>query len=197
MIMKKVRIFVFILVLILALPFVIHSNILAVPTGQSGQAAAAQSVQPSALRIVAPKPNEKLVQTSVTVQYQQVSPASASGTPTYELRLDDRDPVQTTDTSYTFNGLKPGSHDLIVQVVDANNVPISGTRSEVHFVVAGAAAAAGATSESTIIPPPPAMPQPASDLPSGGSSLPLLSIIGFGILVGGVISALRTRPLHK
>lgn len=195
--MKKVRIFILILLLVLAAPFVIHSKVLAAASAQSGQGAAAQSVQPSALRIVAPKPNEKLVQTSVTVQYQQVSPASASGTPTYELRLDDRDPVQTTDTTYTFDGLKPGSHDLIVQIVDANNVPISGTRSEVHFVVLGPAAAAGTTGESTMVPPVPAMPQPASDLPSGGSSLPLLSIIGFGILVGGVISALRTRPVHK
>lgn len=193
--MKKVRILIFIFALILAAPYVLQTKVLAAFLAQSGQGAAAQSVQPSALKIVAPKPNEKLAQTSVTVQYQQVSPASAAGTPTYELRLDDRDPVQTTDTSYTFNGLKPGSHDLIVQVVDANNVPISGTRSEVHFVVAGPAAAAGTTGESMMAPPTPPLQQP--DLPSGGSSLPLLSVIGFGILVGGVISALRTRPLHK
>jgi len=31
-------------------------------------------------------------------------------------------------------------------------------------------------------------------LPDARSSLPLLSVIGFGILIGGVISALRTRP---
>ncbi len=193
--MKKVRIFIFIFALILAAPYVLQTRVLAAPLAQSGQAAAAQAVQPSALKIVAPKPNEKLAQTSVTVQYQQVSPASAAGTPTYELRLDNRDPVQTTDTSYTFNGLTPGSHDLIVQVVDANNVPISGTRSEVHFVVAGPATAAGTSSQSMMTPPTPPLQQP--DLPNGGSSLPLLSVIGFGILVGGVISALRTRPLHK
>lgn len=44
---------------------------------------------------------------------------------------------------------------------------------------------------------PPVPAPPASDLPSGSSSLPLLSVIGFGILVGGVISALRTRSAHK
>jgi hypothetical protein len=192
--MKKVRILTFIFALILAAPCVLRTHLWAA-WAQSGQGAAAQSLQPSALKIVAPKPDEKLQQTSVTVRYQQVSPASASGTPTYELRLDDRDPVQTTDTSYTFNGLKPGAHDLIVQVVDANNVPISGTRSEVHFVVAGPATGAGITSESSAAPP--SMPPQSSDLPSGGSSLPLLSVIGFGILVGGVISALRTRPVHK
>ncbi|PYX97287.1 MAG: hypothetical protein DMG62_04860 [Acidobacteria bacterium] len=35
------------------------------------------------------------------------------------------------------------------------------------------------------------------DLPAGSSSLPLLSVIGFGIFLGGLISALRTRPAHK
>ena len=35
------------------------------------------------------------------------------------------------------------------------------------------------------------------DLPTANSSLPLLSVIGFGILVGGVLSALRTRRVHK
>lgn len=44
---------------------------------------------------------------------------------------------------------------------------------------------------------PPSPAPPAGDLPSGDSSLPLLSVIGFGILVGGVISALRTRSAHK
>ncbi|HWY70518.1 MAG TPA: hypothetical protein VNX88_17765 [Terriglobales bacterium] len=47
-------------------------------------------------------------------------------------------------------------------------------------------------------------PAPSSDLanssfnlPVAGSSLPLLSVIGFGVFVGGLISALRTRPAHK
>jgi hypothetical protein len=31
-------------------------------------------------------------------------------------------------------------------------------------------------------------------LPEGGSELPLLSVIGLGILSGGILSALRTRP---
>src|SRR6185312_11060346 len=191
--MKNFRIVVLIVLVAIAAPFLLHRRAWALR--QSGQGAAAQSVQPSALKITSPQANEKIAQTFVAVQYQQLAPASAASTPTYELRLDSRDPVQTTDTSYTFNGLTPGSHDLIVQVVDANNVPISGTRSEVHFVVAGPATAAGTSGQSMMTPPTPPLQQP--DLPSGGSSLPLLSVIGFGILVGGVISALRTRPLHK
>lgn len=37
------------------------------------------------------------------------------------------------------------------------------------------------------------MPQGDNNLPSSGSSLPLLSVIGFGVLVGGIASALKTR----
>jgi hypothetical protein len=100
--------------------------------------------------------------------------------------------VRTSDASYTFNGLTPGTHDVVVQVVDANGTPISGTRNEVEFEVVNPAA--GSTAFNSQSAPP--LPQ-SNDLPNGSSSLPLLSVIGFGILVGGVISALRTRPAHK
>ncbi|HWC19607.1 MAG TPA: hypothetical protein VG498_21520 [Terriglobales bacterium] len=191
--MKKIRVFVLIL-LVALVPFGMYRKAWALHFLQSP--GTAQSVQPSALRIVSPKPNEKIAESYVTVQYQQVSPASAAGMPTYELRLDGRDPVRTTDTSYTFNGLAPGTHDLMIQIVDANGTPILGTRSDVKFVVVNPAAGANGVAGSA--PGLPPLPQPlASDLPSGNGSLPLLSIIGFGILVGGVISALRTRPAHK
>ena len=195
--MKNFRIFVLILLVAIAAPFAVHYRAWALVSSQSGQGAAAQSVQPSSLRIVSPKTNEKIAQTFIAVQFQQVSPASPAGTPTYELRLDGRDPVQTTDTTYTFNGLTPGSHDLIVQIVDANGTPVLGTRSEVKFVIVNPAAS-GATTGTGQALNLPVLPQtPLGDLPNGNSSLPLLSIIGFGILVGGVISALRTRPAHK
>ena len=123
----------------------------------------------------------------------------AAGTPTYELRLDGRDPVQTTDTTYTFNGLEPGSHDLLVQIVDANGTPVMGTRSEVKFVTVNppsGTSPAGSGPGANLLQTPLPAPQ-INDLPNSTESLPLLSIIGFGILVGGVISALRTRPAHK
>jgi len=193
--MKNFRIFVLILLVAIAAPFAVHYRAWALVSSQSGEGVAAQSVQPSSLRIVSPKPNEKLAQTFVAVQFQQISPASPAGTPTYELRLDGRDPVQTTDTTYTFNGLTPASHDLVIQIVDANGTPVSGTRSEVKFVIVNPVATAGTTGQALNLP---VLPQtPLTDLPNGNSSLPLLSIIGFGILVGGVISALRTRPAHK
>jgi len=43
----------------------------------------------------------------------------------------------------------------------------------------------------------PSLPQPPANLPNGNGSLPLLSVIGFGVLVGGVLSVLRTRQVHK
>jgi hypothetical protein len=196
--MKNFRIVVLILLLAIAAPLVRH-HAWALGSPQSG-VGAAQGVQPSALHILSPKPNDKLARTFVTVQYQQVAPASASSTPTYELRLDGRDPVQTTDTSYIFNGLTPGSHDLVVQVIDANGTPVTGTRSEVKFVSVNPAGpqGKGSSGNAANLPSLP-LPQVASnnDLPNANSSLPLLSVIGFGILVGGVISALRTRPSHK
>jgi len=192
--MKKFRILVLISLLTAAVPLVLRYQAWA---RQSPQVGTTQNAQPTTLRIVSPTSGEKLAQTFVAVQYQLMSPAATS-TPTYELRLDNRDPVQTTDTTYTFNGLVAGSHDLVIQVVDANGTPVVGTRTEVKFTsvnpTAPSAGGAGSSAMMSI----PALPLPAgNDLPDGNGSLPLLSVIGFGILVGGVISALRTRTAHK
>ncbi|MBV9147666.1 MAG: hypothetical protein JO065_17250 [Acidobacteria bacterium] len=184
--MKKFRVLVLIFLLAIAAPLVLHHR---------AWARQAIQAQASGLRIVSPKPDDKLPQTFVSVQYQPLGP-TAAGMPTYELRLDARDPVQTTDTTYTFNGLTAGSHDLIVQMVDANGTPIANTRSEVKFVTVNPPATTGNSGPgptAALFPPLPSPP----DLPGENGSLPLLSVIGFGILVGGVISALRTRPAHK
>jgi hypothetical protein len=109
--------------------------------------------------------------------------------------------VHTGDTSYTFTGLTPGLHDLIVQVVDANNTPLAGTRSEARFTIVPHATnstqpPAGSQNVPTQQPgnQSSATPKDMAILPDARSSLPLLSVIGFGILLGGIISALRTRP---
>lgn len=190
--MKNFRIAVLILLIAIATPFALHRRAWALYRSAGAERPAAAGAP---VHIISPRPSEDLGKAYVVVQYQQVSTTAASS-PTYELRIDGRDPVQTTDTSYTFNGLKPGSHDILVQIVDVNGAPISGTQSEVRFTVTATAATANATGpQSSTLPP---LPRPlANDLPNSNGSLPLLSIIGFGILVGGVISALRTRPAHK
>jgi hypothetical protein len=149
----------------------------------------------AAIRIISPKNGEKLQQSSVTVQYAPLQTASASSSPTFELRLDAQDPVHTSDTSYTFSGLTPGLHDLFIQIVDANNTPVVGTRSQVRFITVPQSTNVTQSSAGSAQPPVgPTIPKEIAMLPDARSSLPLLSVIGFGILVGGVISALRTRP---
>jgi len=189
--MKNFRIVVLIILVAIAAPFLLHRRAWALKHD------AAESVQPSALRIISPRANETIAQTFVEVQYRQLASASAANAPKYELRLDERDPVRTTDTSYTFNGVSPGAHELMVRVVDANGVPVSGNTSEVKFSVVAPMTGAGPSNPGAASNLPPLPTSFNSDLPAGNSSLPLLSIIGFGILVGGVISALRTRPAHK
>ena len=148
----------------------------------------------AAIRIISPKNGEKLQQSFVTVQYAALQPASASSSPTFELRLDAQDPVHTTDTSYNFTGLSPGLHDLFIQIVDANNTPVVGTRSQVRFIIVPQTTNTTQPSAGSTQPSRTATPKEIAMLPDARSSLPLLSVIGFGILVGGVISALRTRP---
>ncbi|MFL6300170.1 MAG: hypothetical protein ACJ71N_06145 [Terriglobales bacterium] len=168
-----------------------------------GQAAApaAPSAPASAVHVLAPKPGEKLRANFVQVQYEMTNAASANGLPTFRLRLDARDAISTTDTSYTFTGLTPGPHSVSITLVDANGTPVSGTQSEIRFIVLPSAAAPSST--------PPASQNPGSltafslvpraeaaslemqsDLEDFISPLMLLLA---GVIVGGVISALRTR----
>jgi hypothetical protein len=147
------------------------------------------------LKIISPRSGEKLQQNFVTVEFTQLQQATS---PTFELRLDAQDPVHTSNTSYTFSGLNPGPHVLIIQVVDANNTPVMGTRSEVRFTVLPQPTGGATQAPSGTQPGKHGAPDEAAEqaplLPDGHTSLPLLSVIGFGILVGGVISALKTRP---
>jgi LPXTG-motif cell wall-anchored protein len=184
--------------------------------------AAAQTSMPQpapALRILTPHSGESLADTFVTVKYELAAPASAASTPTFQLQLDSRSAVQTTDTQYTFTGVPPGAHTITVQVVDANNIPIPGVQNQVQFTVQpqnrSMPATPGAPGRQETMRArlePAAMtsrPQPSSSqaagspqappagLPNTGSPLPLLSVIGMGVLVGGIASALRTRRRSK
>src|SRR5438105_1563108 len=99
----------------------------------------AQQVTPApaanAVRILSPKPGERIANNFVQVKYELATAASASSSPTYQLRLDDRDPVHTTDQQQTFTGLTLGKHNVSIEVLDANNTPVAGTRSEVQFTI--------------------------------------------------------------
>jgi hypothetical protein len=143
----------------------------------------------SSLRILAPQAGEKLAQSFVSARYAETAPASAAGTPTFRLRLDARDPVDTTSTNYDFTGLTPGEHTLTIQIVDANGTPIAGTQAEVRFVVLPQ------TTPGTQQPGAPTRPrvEGAALLPEGSTALPALSLIGFSLLVLGLVAGLRGR----
>jgi hypothetical protein len=183
------------------------------PVSQGQQVAPTPSA--AAIRILAPKPGERITNSFVEVKYELVASATASSSPTFQIRLDDRDPVHTTDQQQTFTGLQPGKHTISIEVLDANNTPVAGTRSEVQFTLVNPGRGEAQPNPGTLTASGPAVrlrlaafSQPASDssnpkkpdqspqqqLPRSGSALPLLSVIGVGVLIGGIISARRTRP---
>lgn len=180
------------------------------------------------LQIVSPQAGQRISTDFVNIQYQVTSPAGgANNPPTFQVSLDGADPVETASNTQTLSGLALGAHTVSVQMVDANGLPVSGTRTEVRFVVASpqadpaTARTPGGSGEAQSQPgvsvvnvtlnPESAAPTPAvespqqnappqsatqqgdNNLPSTGSALPLLSVIGFGVLVGGIASALKTR----
>ncbi len=162
---------------------------------QSGGAMAASS----SIKILSPKVGEKIGSSALTVKYQlSSSSASADSSPTYKLQLDSQDPVETIQTEYSFSGLKPGNHVLTIELVDANHTPIVGSQAQVSFTTVDQLPPATSQQTGELITPSlhkASLPLPAdnSALPTAGGELPLLSMVGFGVLVGGVISAMRTR----
>lgn len=157
----------------------------------ASQATASSELPGTLVRILSPVANQNLGTTYVDLSYELVNPGVSGGAPNYQVQLDAQDPVSTQDTQYTFTGLKPGQHTVVVQLVDANGTPITGGRSTVTFTVTADASqrpsgAAGANENA-------AAGTGGPELASTASPLPLLSVIGFGVLLGGVVSALRTR----
>lgn len=166
-----------------------------------GAGAASQNTVP-AIRILAPAAESKLAQPFVAVRYELTNSGIAPS-PNFRVQLDGRDPVVTNTTDYTFTGLAPGKHTILVQLVDANNTPIAGASAQVSFLILPPTTAP--TGSVRLHPPDPVLvraalqepmvrltddPQP---LPASGGVLPLLSVIGFGVLLGGIASALKTR----
>jgi hypothetical protein len=171
-----------------------------VPSQNNGTAPAAGPQ--ASVSILKPVAGEKLRQNSVTVTFSLTNPAaSASGTPNFQLRIDSQDVVTTTSTDYTFNGLTPGPHTVTVQLVDANGTPVAGGQAVVKFtVLRDSARMRGPQAIAAALRLDPAtiriqnQPEPAQMARPAGT-LPLLSVIGFGVLLGGIASAMKTR--HK
>lgn len=175
---------------------------LAAPTAVAQTAAPVEGSAPAPaahVRLLAPHEGDKLEQTFVTVRYEVLTPGITGGTPNFWVQLDDREPVVTTQTEHNFTGLAPGPHTVVLQLVDANNTPIPGSRVQTRFTIAQPQGGSlrpeppggGARALDVTAGVPPYRENEA--LPSSSTALPLLSVIGFGALVGGIVSAMKTR----
>lgn len=179
---------------------------------QSTQTAEAQS---QAIRITSPRQNVRQTANFVDVRYELTNPtAAAASSPTFRVQLDSSDPLTTTTNQQSFTGLTPGPHVVTIQLVDANGTVIGNSQTQVQFTVVPTvqnggsapggtpASSSGASTGSAT----PSSPQAKAvmapgitaethedSLPPASSSLPILSVIGFGVLVGGVASAMKTR----
>lgn len=169
------------------LPLVLAQN---AGTAQNQGAGNRDTSTAQVLRILSPATGQLLNQNFVTVKYELTNMGVAGGSPNFRVQLDGRDPVITTFDEYTFTGVPPGQHRLTVELVDANNTPVNNARAEVQFNTAQphATPAGGARFEPASF-----VPNTEDSLPPSGSALPLLSVIGFGALLGGIASALKTR----
>ena len=182
---------------------------------------APSNIDSLSVKILSPQNGQKIRDNYIDIRFEVTNPGATVNTPTFVVQLDSRDPVQTTSSDQSFSGLKPGTHTVSVQLVDANGTPIMGSRAQVQFIVS--------PQQPTSVPPTPprlagiesggergaprlqsvafdqtpsstqkdSRQQTAADgddsLPHSGSALPLMSLIGFGVLVGGITSALKTR----
>jgi len=169
-------------------------------------AANAQVTSPgvtSPIKILAPKPGQKLTQSFVQVRFELTRNATASGSPTFQVQLDDRDPTRSTDNQQTFTGLAPGSHTVSIELIDANNTPVPGTRTEINFIVLPAPAPRTATPAPHLLlataqqQPEKGESSSPEDLPRSGSPLPFLSAVGISSLVGGIYATVRTRHRRR
>lgn len=148
--------------------------------------------QTQLLRILTPAASQQLNSNAVTVRFEVADPSKDDGAPMFLVQLDRDNPIRTSATEQNFVAVAPGNHSVTVALLDANNAPVPGGRASVEFVVAsqaGQPSAQAALQQKTDL----AEKTADADLPKANSPLPLISVIGFGILVGGIVSAMKTR----
>jgi hypothetical protein len=158
------------------------------------------------VRILTPVSGQMLASNFVNLRFELVRPA-LNGEPIFIVQLDAADPINTSSTDYTFSDLEPGIHSVRVTLVDANNSPVQGGSATVQFKVPSTPPAhtdgskgVGPHTVRTIAGAPPFAPIPPElrkdgdvNLPLAGSPLPLISLIGFGLLIGGAAQTMRWR----
>jgi hypothetical protein len=176
---------------------------------QSATAIVNPEAQSASIRILTPVSGQMLTANFVELRFELARPA-LSGEPIFRVQLDGADAINTSSTNYTFSGLQPGLHSVRVTLVDANNSPVQGGTATVEFKVPSVSQAQPAHSDAshggrppatrTIAGTPPSAPIPPElrkegdvNLPMAGSPLPWISLVGFGLLIGGATQTMRSR----
>jgi hypothetical protein len=154
------------------------------------------------IHIVSPASGENLEGTSVSIRYEVSPPKRTSTHPSaFRIQMDSQPPVDTTETVYTFDSVIPGPHDVTVELLDSRNRPIGSSLARASFVSAAPETNPAAELEVEPMLPPSLqkvamfLPQAAAPIDPGDGSgeMPLLSVIGLGVLIGGMVSAMKTR----
>jgi hypothetical protein len=87
------------------------------------------------LIIISPNDGQKIYTSAVNVRYKLTEGVGAASTPMFRLQLDGRDVLRTSNTEYTFTGLRLGTHTVTVFLVDANGTPVAGVQDQVQFSI--------------------------------------------------------------
>jgi hypothetical protein len=207
--MKQIRLLLMLTLAIGSVGAAQNSPSTAVPDGDAPSTAMVNAeAQSASIRILTPVSGQTLASNFVSLRFELVRPA-LTGEAIFLVQLDGADPINTISTDYTFSELQPGLHSVRVTLVDANNSPVQGGSATVQFKVPslaqpahtdGSHGAAKPRTTRTIAGAPPAAPIPPElrkdgdvNLPLAGSPLPLISLIGFGLLIGGAAQTMRWR----
>jgi hypothetical protein len=196
--MKNVRLFVL-------LQFVAVALVVAPPIARAQSESGASPAQPSAVHI--DPLSQTLSSGFVDPQFELLRPTPSTG-PSFMVQLDSADPTSASDTDYTLSDLQPGTHTVRITMVDEKNIPLRGGTAIVQFKVPSTLQPVHNSSSPenlehftrSIFGAAPAAPIPPElrnegdpELPLAGSPLPLLSLVGFGLLAGGIVQGMRAR----
>jgi hypothetical protein len=203
--MKQIRLFVLFVFVAASLAMAQDQGSTASGISNPSVATVNPETQPADVLILAPVAGQTLTSNSVDLSFELVQPAM-NGEPRFLIQLDDAAPIRTSSTDYTFHQLLPGSHSIQVTLVDASNSPVQSGSATVQFAIQSVPQATHSNasrkqcSRPTIAGAAPVKPIPSElrndgdiSLPMAGSPLPVLSLIGFGLLIGGAAQAMRKR----
>jgi len=142
-------------------------------------------------------------QTSKNIDVQlELMPSAMSGNSNLVVQLDNSGAAEGAES--TFAGLEPGMHTARVILMDEQNQPLQGGVAMVHFrvhatTVPPRTAAVPPQQVQGAPAPPPVPPELRDDgdpiVPVRSSPLLLVSIIGFALLIGGILPGIRSRKI--